>query len=92
MEPQEKHDMRAGRAADEILYVVMCVLLSFFIIAAVFAMLIVTEQAVLIRRLIFIFGACLNILVAARFFTRAHRLRGWLFTAGAGACIVFIFI
>jgi hypothetical protein len=33
MEPQEKRDMREGRAAEEILYVVMCVIISFLIVA-----------------------------------------------------------
>ncbi|MBR6397489.1 MAG: hypothetical protein VZR35_08055 [Lachnospiraceae bacterium] len=92
METKEKRDMRAGRAADEILYVVMCVLFSFFIIAAVFAMLILPEQAELIRRVIFMFGTCLNILVAVRFFTHALKLRGWIFAAAAAVCVVLIFI
>ncbi len=92
MEPQEKRDMREGRTPEEILYVVMCVLISVLIIAAVFAMLIVTEKASMIRRVIFVLGASLNILLAVRFFTRAVKLRGWFFTLAAGICVVLIFI
>ena len=92
MEHQEKRDMRAGRSPEEILYVVMCVLFSLFIVAAVFAMLILTEQAGLIRRAIFVLGACLNVLVAVRFFTRAGKIRGWLFTAAAAVLVILIFL
>ena len=92
MDTREKRDMRAGRAADEILYVVMCVVFSFFIVAAVFAMLILPDRVELIRRIIFAFGAALNILVAVRFFTRAQKIRGGIFAAAAGICAVLILI
>ncbi len=84
--------MREGRAAEEILYVVMCVIISFLIVAACFALLIVTEQAIIIRRLIFVLGASLNILVAVRSFTRGRRTRGLIFAAAAALCAIMIFI
>ncbi|MCR5294943.1 MAG: hypothetical protein K6E30_07205 [Lachnospiraceae bacterium] len=92
MTPEEKHDMRAGRPADEILYVVMCLVFSLLIAAGSAVVFFSEGDTTFFKRGVFMLGSLMNFLMAVRSLTRGRRMTGGFFIAASLLCGLLVFI